>query len=233
MRPSPTNRRCKCTCSAPCLPSSCWPSWAFFAPLFVDRIARDAPVAQAGEIDFAAFGPVEQPVELRGDWKLTSVSPDTSGGLRSGDGGTIKVPSAWAGMTTSSGATLPSSGRATYTLVMSGLKPGNYGRKNCTHLTTPQRRNTRVSHFDDDDVTATRPIPCIERSHSHVSSHSILLSSAQMAAMAPAYARAGQGARCLPMPGGDSPLSHTMQHTSPPSVAAPAVPLSAASSPAR
>ena len=40
-------------------------------PFFVDLIARDAPRARNGVVNFAQWGPLKAPVPLAGDWTLT------------------------------------------------------------------------------------------------------------------------------------------------------------------
>ncbi|HKD22914.1 MAG TPA: adenylate/guanylate cyclase domain-containing protein [Rhizomicrobium sp.] len=92
-------------------------------PLFVTRVAHNAPTPQDGSVSFANWGPLSTPVELGGTWTL----------LWQGDSShpyherrPIKVPGAWEGLRLHDGTEIPASGLATYELTISGLQPGQY-----------------------------------------------------------------------------------------------------------
>ncbi|HEX7944205.1 MAG TPA: adenylate/guanylate cyclase domain-containing protein, partial [Phenylobacterium sp.] len=89
-------------------------------PFFVDLVARDAPEARAGVVDYSHWRPLTKPVELRGDWRVvwhTAPRPGTEMLLR--------VPGQWSGPHPN-GLTLPAAGAASYNLVLHGLRPGRY-----------------------------------------------------------------------------------------------------------
>lgn len=89
---------------------------AAIAPFFYDLASREGPRARGGVIDFSAFGPLDRPVELQGEWTIT---------WRGGPGGPapdrarrIEVPGPWAA------AGLPPTGAASYHLRIEGLGVG-------------------------------------------------------------------------------------------------------------
>ncbi|HKD22913.1 MAG TPA: adenylate/guanylate cyclase domain-containing protein [Rhizomicrobium sp.] len=92
-------------------------------PLFVNRVAHNAPHPVAGEVSFASWGELTAPVDLGGEWMLhwhgDSVHP-------ADERIPIKVPGPWKGLRTKSGETLPESGFGTYELTIRDLPPGQY-----------------------------------------------------------------------------------------------------------
>ena len=93
---------------------------ALCAPFFVDTVAHDAPQAKRGVVSYAGWGPLSNPVELKGEWRLewhTAPAPGTRLYL--------PVPSDWAGARVG-GKTLPELGAASYSLTLRDLPPGRY-----------------------------------------------------------------------------------------------------------
>ena len=89
------------------------------APFFIDPIARDAPQARGGQVDFTRWGPLTAPVELKGDWRLVWRSAPAPGASL-----ILPVPGAWAGRHPG-GPTLPELGAASYQLKLRGLPAGH------------------------------------------------------------------------------------------------------------
>lgn len=99
---------------------------AICAPLFVDRIAANAPKARDGYVSFSNWTSWGGPVELGGTWRLVWRAPVAAHGPNAGETVSIKVPGAWRGLRTGSAGVLPEMGLATYQLTIHGLKPGAY-----------------------------------------------------------------------------------------------------------
>lgn len=97
---------------------------AFCAPLFADRIDRDAPAAQNGTVSFAGWGPLDTPVELRGNWRLIWLG-GTPSSVSPGSRFLVPVPGQWSDLRDAVGARiLPRSGAASFELTIEGLQPG-------------------------------------------------------------------------------------------------------------
>ncbi len=90
------------------------------APFMIDTTAKGAPQPRAGMVDFSSWGHLKDPVVLEGewgfDWEDSIDTPET----RSVE--TAVLPGLW----TASDPDLPRSGRATYSLELTGLTPGSY-----------------------------------------------------------------------------------------------------------
>jgi adenylate cyclase len=92
-------------------------------PLFVTRLAHNAPHPENGDISFAHWGPLTTPVELSGTWTL----------LWRGDSRhpyyerfAMPVPGQWKGRPLHDGTLVAESGLATYELNIRDLPPGRY-----------------------------------------------------------------------------------------------------------
>lgn len=94
------------------------------APVFVDLVDHEAPQARGGAIDYTAYGPLDRPVGLSGEWRITWRSSGP-GQPPAGTRGLIRVPGPWAGQSVP-GATLPERGAVAYGLTLRGLQPGRY-----------------------------------------------------------------------------------------------------------
>ena len=92
-------------------------------PLFVNRVAHNAPHPVAGEVSFASWGELTAPVDLGGEWMLVWHGDSTH---PSNERIPIKVPGPWKGLRTKTGETLPESGFGTYELTIRDLPPGQY-----------------------------------------------------------------------------------------------------------
>jgi adenylate cyclase len=93
---------------------------ALCAPFFIDDIAHDAPLARAGVVSFAHWGPLSAPVELKGQWRLVwRTAPAPGAELL------VPVPGDWAGPHPG-GPTLPAMGAASYQLKIRDLPVGHY-----------------------------------------------------------------------------------------------------------
>ncbi|MDB5424293.1 MAG: cyaB 2, partial [Phenylobacterium sp.] len=90
------------------------------APFFIDPIAHDAPQARAGEVSYAGWGPLSAPVELKGEWRLTWLTPPIAGTSLA-----VHVPGEWSGPHPG-GPTLPELGAASYRLRLHDLPAGRY-----------------------------------------------------------------------------------------------------------
>ena len=97
---------------------------ALCSPFFMDLVARGAPKAQAGVVNFAQWGPLTAPVELSGVWKLTWRTPGP-GQPRPDAAYAVAVPGRWSDRDPRHG-TLPDQGAASYELQVRGLTPGRY-----------------------------------------------------------------------------------------------------------
>ena len=93
-------------------------------PLFADPIDRDAPTARDGMVSFARWGPLDTPVELRGDWRLTWLGGAPSK-VAPGSRYSLRIPGQWSELRDSFGVPLlPPSGTASFELTIKGLQPG-------------------------------------------------------------------------------------------------------------
>ena len=88
-------------------------------PFFIDRMVVNGPQARAGEISFRAWGPLDAPVPLKGEWRAEWLSPAPGGSFLAG------VPGPWEGRTVA-GRTLTESGAAAYHLRIRGLPADRY-----------------------------------------------------------------------------------------------------------
>ncbi len=98
----------------------------FTAPFYVNTVDLKAPKAKAGIVSFSEWGPLNKPVELSGDWTLIWRSP-----LGQTPAGKLPpfikhLPGDWVDFKTPNGDVLPEQGRATYQLIIKGLKSGTY-----------------------------------------------------------------------------------------------------------
>ncbi|MGZ3375611.1 MAG: adenylate/guanylate cyclase domain-containing protein [Phenylobacterium sp.] len=94
------------------------------APFFIDPIARNAPRVHGGEVNFASWGPLSAPVELKGDWRLVWRSAPTPGASA-----LLPVPGPWAGRhpdALPAAVTFPELGAVSYQLKLRGLQAGHY-----------------------------------------------------------------------------------------------------------
>src|SRR6185436_16320664 len=92
-------------------------------PFFVDVVARDAPQAKGGVVDFARWGPLKAPVPLGGDWKLSWRGG--AGGPPPGQQVSVEVPGRWSNPRTDR-PKLPETGAVSYHLRILGLPAGRY-----------------------------------------------------------------------------------------------------------
>jgi adenylate cyclase len=98
----------------------------FTAPFYVNPVAKNAPDVKQGTISFAAWGALDRPVELTGNWTFIWRSR-----LGSQTAGTVapffvRVPGKWTDDEALGGLKIPAQGWGTYKLVIKGLKPGGY-----------------------------------------------------------------------------------------------------------
>jgi adenylate cyclase len=93
---------------------------ALCAPFFIDLVAHDAPRARGGVMDYARWGPLNAPVQLKGDWRLVWRTAPLAGTTLP-----IYVPGEWSGARRG-GPTLPENGVASYELTIRGLRAGRY-----------------------------------------------------------------------------------------------------------
>jgi adenylate cyclase len=98
----------------------------FTAPFYVNNVALNAPTAKQGVVSFSKWGALKNPVELRGDWTFIWRSALGQRPAGSVTPMIMHLPGEWAGVKTPSGDVLSEQGRATYQLVIKGLKPGTY-----------------------------------------------------------------------------------------------------------
>ena len=91
-----------------------------FAPFFVDPIDHTSPRAANGVVSFERYGPLNAPVNLAGDWRLTWLTPPAPGAVVP-----VPVPGDWSGPHPG-GPTLPYLGTGAYHLRIQGLRPGRY-----------------------------------------------------------------------------------------------------------
>ena len=90
------------------------------APFFVDLIDHSAPRIRAGQVDYSAYGPLQAPVELKGDWRVAWRSAPQPGATFP-----LPAPGAWEGAH-GSAPTLPQQGAASYHVTVRGLEAGRY-----------------------------------------------------------------------------------------------------------
>jgi adenylate cyclase len=98
----------------------------FTAPFYVNTIDGQAPSVKRGSISFKTYGALDRPVELKGNWTFIWRSR-----LENQPGDTVKpivirVPGKWTDDNAQNVYALPSQGRASYQLVMKGLRPDIY-----------------------------------------------------------------------------------------------------------
>ncbi|MET0376604.1 MAG: adenylate/guanylate cyclase domain-containing protein [Rhizorhabdus sp.] len=98
---------------------------ALCAPMFVDLIASDSPVAKGGILSYRHWGRLTKPVLLDGEWRFTwlgaPASPISRGATR-----LAPVPGPWEGLEMPGGRRLPGSGVGSYALEVRDLAPGRY-----------------------------------------------------------------------------------------------------------
>jgi len=90
------------------------------APFFADPLARDAPKARGGAVDFSRWAPLDAPMPLAGDWRFTWLTAPAPGATL-----LAPIPGEWAGLRAGA-ATLPESGAGSYLLRLHGLPAGRY-----------------------------------------------------------------------------------------------------------
>ncbi len=91
------------------------------APLFKRTIRLDAPVAEKGVIDYAAWGPMTAPVRIRGEYLMTWRMPGPAYGAQAFQW----IAGGWKGRTVG-GVVLPEHGAASYEVTIRNLPPGDY-----------------------------------------------------------------------------------------------------------
>jgi adenylate cyclase len=97
---------------------------ALCAPFFTELIAGNAPRVRNGVVDYRGWGPLDEPVEIAGDWAFT-----WRAGAKGPPPGTrmeMRVPGLWEGASTPAGGTLPRSGLASYEATLIGVPAGAY-----------------------------------------------------------------------------------------------------------
>jgi adenylate cyclase len=97
---------------------------ALCAPFFTELIAQNAPRVRGGVADYSRWGPLDQPVEIAGDWAFTWRAGKS--GPPPGTRMTVAVPGLWEGTPVPGGGTLPMSGLATYEVTLTGVPAGSY-----------------------------------------------------------------------------------------------------------
>jgi adenylate cyclase len=100
----------------------------FSAPLYVDNIARDAPVPNLGQVSYSGWTRWDKEMSLAGDWRLVWRAPATAHGPQPGDVVMQRVPGVWAGAPVPGRprVVLPRWGLVTYQLTLHGVPPGAY-----------------------------------------------------------------------------------------------------------
>ncbi len=93
---------------------------ALCTPFFIDLVARDAPQARGGVINFTGWGPLSAPVALKGEWRLDWRSPPAPGVTLP-----MRVPGEWVGARAGA-ARLPELGFGSYHLALRALPAGRY-----------------------------------------------------------------------------------------------------------
>lgn len=89
-------------------------------PFYVDTTATEAPEAKGGVVSFAAWGPLDRPVSLTGDWRIDWRAP---GPPRQA---LVRVPGSWESPKGTANSVFPPQGRALYRLTIKGLEAGPY-----------------------------------------------------------------------------------------------------------
>ena len=92
------------------------------APYFRDTLDSRAGRVEHGVLDLTRHGPLNRPVELNGQWRLTWLGGP---GPAPGTTGWAEAPGLWEGLDFA-GTKLPQQGRARYSLQLRGLVPGRY-----------------------------------------------------------------------------------------------------------
>jgi len=99
---------------------------AICAPLYVNRLERDAPRPVRGVVSYVGWTTWRRPVTLEGQWRMVWRAPTSPGGPRAGDVAYPQVPGGWDTVASPSGRMFPISGLASYQLTIRGLRPGFY-----------------------------------------------------------------------------------------------------------
>ena len=92
------------------------------APYFRDRLDLRAGTVEHGVLDLTSHGPLNRPIPLNGEWRLTWLGGP---GPAPGTSGFAEAPGVWEGLKIG-GVALPQQGRARYTVQLRGLVPGRY-----------------------------------------------------------------------------------------------------------
>lgn len=90
------------------------------APFFADTLTRDGPKIERGIVDYGAWGALDRPIELQGQWLLTWRSAPAPGAS-----GLVEVPGPWKGRKLD-GYSPSELGAATYSVTLRNLPPGRY-----------------------------------------------------------------------------------------------------------
>ncbi|WP_108788633.1 adenylate/guanylate cyclase domain-containing protein [Erythrobacter sp. Alg231-14] len=93
---------------------------ALCAPFMTDSTEQTPPELTDGTIDFSAYGELTKPVKLEGEWRFDWDDTNETTATRAVE--TVLLPGLW----TASDPALPRTGRATYSLEITGLTPGSY-----------------------------------------------------------------------------------------------------------
>lgn len=96
------------------------------APFFIDTLARNAPQVSNGQLNLTEWGRLERPIALKGDWAFEWQGPSGRGAPPPGTRYTMRVPGVWEGRPAPGGTVTPRSGRAVYSVIIEGLRPGPY-----------------------------------------------------------------------------------------------------------
>ena len=92
------------------------------APYFRDRLDLQAGTVAQGVLDLTSHGPLNRPIPLNGEWRLTWLGGP---GPKPGTSGFAEAPGVWEGLKIG-GVALPQQGRARYAVQLRGLVPGRY-----------------------------------------------------------------------------------------------------------
>ena len=87
------------------------------APYFRDRLDLQAGTVAQGVLDLTSHGPLNRPIPLNGEWRLTWLGGP---GPKPGTSGFAEAPGVWEGLKIG-GVALPQQGRARYTAQLRGL----------------------------------------------------------------------------------------------------------------